>query len=359
VLPQAQTNGSFLEQNFGMSSEDSAKLALAIKLLSDLPIPSKLLNVKIPNPSNKNSTSSSYASKQSSSFNPASNIPLFGQYPPNPYGNPYSMYQFPSQVPSISPYGGSSSMSALPGQSQTTLYVRNLPSSAKEEEILSVFQNFGTIKEARFQKSKETQEFFGSVFIEYVHASAARLAHIQLNEKLWGERTVHIDFAKERGQQQKLGEDGLPKSETNQLPSNSLYVSNLPSDVDKNVLLQIFSRFGSILDARPMKNESGNSKGIAFIDFAMIESAAAAIDALDNTIYGTKTIRVSYAANPSKRKGDDLGQPDMKRTRADQALGGIPGYPVQMYYDPNQLPFPGQPPAADPQTQWYAQGQYF
>jgi len=187
------------------------------------------------------------------------------------------------------------------------------------------------------------------VFIEYVHASAARLAHIQLNEKLWGERTVHIDFAKERGQQQKLGEDGLPKSETNQLPSNSLYVSNLPPEVDKSAAQQMFSRFGPILDARVMKNEAGVSKGVAFIDFSMIESAAAAIDALDNTICGTKTLRVSYAANPSKRKGDDLGQSDMKRTRPDQALP-IPGYPVQMYFDP-----------LSDQAQWFAQstGQYF
>lgn len=48
---------------------------------------------------------------------------------------------------------------------------------------------------------------FRSVFIEYLHASAARLAHVQLNEKSWGERTVYIDFAKERQPQkeEKLG----------------------------------------------------------------------------------------------------------------------------------------------------------
>jgi len=135
------------------------------------------------------------------------------------------------------------------------------------------------------------------------------------------------------------------------LPSPSLYVSNLPPEHDKGLLLQLFSRFGSILDARPLKTENGNPKGIAFIDFALQESAAAAIDMLDSSAFSGRTIKVNYAANPSKRKGDELGQIDSKRFRSDTLT---PSYPVQLYYD---TPL-GYPTTPVDQSQWYGQGFY-
>lgn len=125
-------------------------------------------------------------------------------------------------------------------QSQTTLYVRGLPTATREDEVLTVFQNYGQVKDSRFQKNKETGEFIGwvlllsafffcsfsahsffcalrsslllssrvrTVFIEYQHASAAKLAQIQMNEKPWGDRTVLVDFANERAS----GSGGTPK----------------------------------------------------------------------------------------------------------------------------------------------------
>jgi len=229
--------------------------------------------------------------------------------------------------------------------SSTTLYVRNLPTTCSEEEIIAVFQNYGNIRDTRFQKKKETGEFNGSVFIEYIHASAAKLAQIQIHSKLWGGKSVQVDFAKERLQ---------PKEEKQiiSLPSPSIYITNLPSDCDKNLLLMLFSRFGNIIDARPLKTEYGNTKGVAFIDFELQESAAAAIDALDNTMYQGKSMRVTFAANPSKRKGDRLEDPDAKRFKLDHHQH----QPIApMYYDPSQYPYPQSMPV-DPM--WYAQSYY-
>lgn len=180
LIPETRGNSAYLSQAFGLSSEDSDKLALgilyfmssfspasdltlkAIKLLSSLPIPSKLLNIR-PNLKSANSLKSNSTlplpTKPQSTIplNPV--IPSFPSYPPTPF----SMYPYHQNPFTPAPTPSSSSTSKLPttGQSQTTLYVRNLPSTAKEEEILAVFQNFGVVKEARFQKSKETHEFFG------------------------------------------------------------------------------------------------------------------------------------------------------------------------------------------------------
>lgn len=46
----------------------------------------------------------------------------------------------------------------------STLYVRNIPVTTTEHEIVAVFQNFGPIKEVRMQRDKQTGQFFGYVF---------------------------------------------------------------------------------------------------------------------------------------------------------------------------------------------------
>jgi len=170
-----------------------------------------------------------------------------------------------------------------------------------------------------------------------------------LNQKVWGGKTVYVDFAKERAQ---------PRDENKvfAMPSASVYVSNLPSDCDKAMLMLLFSRFGTIIDARPLKTDSGgNSRGIAFIDFALQESAAAAIDALDSTMQHGKTIKVTYAANPSKRKGDTQPlQPDSKRFKGDPAQAS---YTVPMYFDPNFNQYAFANNVVD-QNQWYPNQSY-
>jgi len=347
IIPSTHGNASYLTQSFGLSSEDSDKLALAIKLLSTLPIPSKLLNIKtnLKSPASLKSTPSHSSMK--SNPTPVVPVPVPSSYPSYP-PTPFSMYPYHQVNPYTGNCGASVPKAPSTGQSQTTLYVRNLPSTAKEEEILAVFQNFGVIKEARFQKSKDTHEFFGSVFIEYIHASAARLAHVQLNEKSWGDRTVYIDFAKERVAPK---EDKPDQGAV--VPSNSIYVSGLPSDCDKNFLINMFSRFGTITDARPLRTEAGNTKGIAFIDFALVESSAAAIDALDNTICASKMIKVNYAAQNSKRKATDgvagFDQDMNKKFRSEPGYPGMYGYDMSAY---------AQGGASIDPAQWYGQQYY-
>jgi hypothetical protein len=143
---------------------------------------------------------------------------------------------------------------------------------------------------------------------------------MQLNQKQWGERIIHAGYANlrdDRKQQQQQQSDmalhlgsggsglmlggigmGLPTNNFGMLmacscclsfdefccfvvacwfvvififisflicsfagfpPSNSIYVSNLPSEFDRPALVSMFARFGSILDARPFKKEGSHA----------------------------------------------------------------------------------------------------
>eukprot|EP01126_Amoeba_proteus_P034422 TRINITY_DN3429_c0_g1_i2.p1 TRINITY_DN3429_c0_g1~~TRINITY_DN3429_c0_g1_i2.p1 ORF type:complete len:230 (+),score=57.07 TRINITY_DN3429_c0_g1_i2:763-1452(+) len=172
-----------------------------------------------------------------------------------------------------------------------------------------------------------------TVFIEYIHASAARLARLQMDKKPFQEKILHIEFAKEKK---------IPKSNKNRsvvLPSPSLYISGLKSD-DPGYIKTIFSRFGEIVDIRYLNN----AKGVAFLDFELEESATAAIDQLNNTTFDGGLLKVAYSVKPSKPKRLSIGgeseypskKPRIESGQSSSASFTVP-YPYPQIYDPYDL----------------------
>jgi len=232
-------------------------------------------------------------------------------------------------------------------QSTTTLYIRNLPLNVTMEELQVAFENYGIVKEIRTQKEKLTGEFFGSVFVEYVHSSGASLAHVQMNGKLWGINTLHVSFAKEKAPNpgsQPANMDAMPLQSlsahaqyqpplpTPHVPapsassaggSNSIFISGLAPETDVSEVKSLFLRFGEISDARLLTDKgTGQSKGVAFVDFVLPVSAAAAIDSINNQIHNGRNIKVSYATQKSKS-----GAPQQNNS----ALPGYPPFPTGAY----------------------------
>jgi len=291
VLESHGNNIQVACSSLGLSYEDANNLSLAIRIFSSLPISNSLLNLQ----------------------------PKLPAYSPQSFNPHFSLsYPFPG-VPMPVPVPD--------GISTTTLYVRNLPLSVPEDEIRSVFENYGNVRDIRFQKDQEGN-FRGHVFVEYKHESAAKLANIQLSEKQWNGRTIKCSFATEKKKtpnDASLAPSMNPSAPIQSPPSSSIYVSNLPTDCDKNLLISLFARFGDITGARPL-NTPINTKGIGFVDFVLLESAQAAIDALDNTTYNGKIIRVNYAALKKKRQQEDLLDTIAKRSR----IEGVPEYPGEL-----------------------------
>jgi RNA recognition motif-containing protein len=236
-------------------------------------------------------------------------------------------------------------------QSATTLYIRNLPLNVTMEELQVAFENYGIVKEIRTQKEKLTGEFFGSVFVEYVHASGAQLAHVQMDGKLWGINTLHVSFAKEKVQtnssQSSLNElplqslsahaqyqPPLPLPIPHVQPSSSsssgggsasIFISGLAPETDVSEVKSLFLRFGEISDARLLTDKgTGQPKGVAFVDFVLPVSAAAAIDSINNQIHNGRNIKVSFATQKPKTGGSNPPQNN-------SALPGYPPFPTGAY----------------------------
>ncbi|HKV84247.1 MAG TPA: RNA-binding protein [Ktedonobacterales bacterium] len=83
-----------------------------------------------------------------------------------------------------------------------------------------------------------------------------------------------------------------------------IYVGNLPYTTDNQQLAQLFGAFGEVLDAAViMDRATGQSKGFGFVEMADDAQAQSAIQALNGTMVGNRTIRVNEAQPRAERGG--------------------------------------------------------
>ncbi|CAD7701576.1 unnamed protein product [Ostreobium quekettii] len=86
-------------------------------------------------------------------------------------------------------------------------------------------------------------------------------------------------------------------------PSCSVYIRNLPPDADKLYLYEHFAPYGGVASVKLLFNESGNSRGIGFVNYTDHASALMAIQALNNAKLGDKPLHVSLQTQRKDRKG--------------------------------------------------------
>ncbi len=76
-----------------------------------------------------------------------------------------------------------------------------------------------------------------------------------------------------------------------------IYVGNLPYSADDAQLQQLFSAYGSVVDARVITDRNtGQSKGFGFVEMSTEDEARNAISNLNGTMLGNRALRLDEAA---------------------------------------------------------------
>lgn len=107
-----------------------------------------------------------------------------------------------------------------------------------------------------------------------------------------------------------------------------LYIGNLPYTTTEDDLKNIFAEYGNVLSATLITDrESGRSKGFGFIELEDDAKAQEAIEKLDKTVVGERTIFVSVARPREERPqgggfNRDRGGFDRRGGRDDRRGGG-------------------------------------
>lgn len=91
--------------------------------------------------------------------------------------------------------------------------------------------------------------------------------------------------------------------------STRIYVGNLPYSADSQQLSQMFSAYGTVVDATVVIDRAtGQSKGFGFVEMTSDDSVQRAITGLNGTTVGDRTLNVNEAKpRPERSAGAGYG----------------------------------------------------
>jgi cold-inducible RNA-binding protein len=91
---------------------------------------------------------------------------------------------------------------------------------------------------------------------------------------------------------------------------NKIYVGNLPFSATSESLNEMFSKFGNVDSAKIiMDKDTGRSKGFGFVEMSSGDEAAAAIEKLNGSDMGGRSLVVNEARpmEPRENRGGGFG----------------------------------------------------
>ena len=108
-----------------------------------------------------------------------------------------------------------------------------------------------------------------------------------------------------------------------------IFVGDLSNEVNDEVLLQAFSAFGSVSEARVMWDmKTGRSRGYGFVAYRERSEAEKALSSMDGEWLGSRAIRCNWA--------NQKGQPSISQQQAMAAMGMTPTTPFGHHHFPTQ-----------------------
>lgn len=98
------------------------------------------------------------------------------------------------------------------------------------------------------------------------------------------------------------------------MAKNKLYVGNLLFSKTEDDVRELFAEFGNVTEVKFINDrETGNFRGFGFVTMDTEAAAQKAIQALDRSDFGGRTLTVSEAKEPERRGGGGGGRRDDRR----------------------------------------------
>ncbi|MCJ1413379.1 hypothetical protein MMC19_007484 [Ptychographa xylographoides] len=210
---------------------------------------------------------------------------------------------------------GGSIRRAAPEPNKRALYVGGLDPRVTEDVLRQIFETTGHVQNVKIIPDKNSKGFnYG--FIEYDDPGAAERAMQTLNGRRVHQSEIRVNWAYQSNTSNK--ED----------TSNHfhIFVGDLSNEVNDEVLLQAFSAFGSVSEARVMWDmKTGRSRGYGFVAFRDRGDAEKALSSMDGEWLGSRAIRCNWA--------NQKGQPSISQQQAMVAMGMTPTTPFSGHHN--------------------------
>ncbi|MCJ1310083.1 hypothetical protein MMC25_003744 [Agyrium rufum] len=244
---------------------------------------------------------------------PQNNNPI-----PTAISTPYSAGIMSPTTP-----GGSQIRRAAPEPNKRALYVGGLDMRVTEEILRQIFETTGHVQNVKIIPDKNAKGFnYG--FIEYDDPGAAERAMATLNGRRVHQQEIRVNWAYQ--------------SNTNSKEDTSnhfhVFVGDLSNEVNDEVLLQAFSVFGTVSEARVMWDmKTGRSRGYGFVAFRDRGDAEKALSSMDGEWLGSRAIRCNWA--------NQKGQPSLSQQQAMASMGSMGMTPTTPFSGHHHFPTQG------------------
>nr|KMM71637.1 nucleolysin TIA-1 [Coccidioides posadasii RMSCC 3488] len=207
---------------------------------------------------------------------------------------------------------------AAPEPNKRALYVGGLDPRVTEDILRQIFETTGHVQSVKIIPDKNFQsKGLNYGFVEYDDPGAAERAMQTLNGRRVHQSEIRVNWAYQS--------NNANKEDT----SNHfhIFVGDLSNEVNDEVLLQAFSAFGSVSEARVMWDmKTGRSRGYGFVAFRERADAEKALSSMDGEWLGSRAIRCNWA--------NQKGQPSISQQQAMAAMGMTPTTPFGHHHFP-------------------------
>uniref|UniRef100_A0A8C5FEH1 RNA binding motif single stranded interacting protein 3 n=1 Tax=Gadus morhua TaxID=8049 RepID=A0A8C5FEH1_GADMO len=202
--------------------------------------------------------------------------------------------------------------------SKTNLYIRGLPPTTSDQDLIKLCQPYGKIVSTKAILDKNTNQCKGYGFVDFDSPAAAQKAVASLKAS-----GVQAQMAKQQEQD----------------PTN-LYISNLPVSMDEQELENMLKPFGHVISTRILRDANGQSRGVGFARMESTEKCDVVIQNFNGKFLKTppgmtapaEPLLCKFADGGQKKRQTQIKYPQNGRSWAREGETGM-----ALTYDPTAM----------------------
>jgi RNA-binding protein 39 len=200
--------------------------------------------------------------------------------------------------------GGSSiSLEDVATRDARTVFAYNLPIKADERDIKNFFSKAGGVRDVRLIHDRNSRKSKGFGYVEMDTIRAVSEA-IQLSGTKLLEKTVMVQASQSE-------KNAVPSPTAAVGPSHGgptqLFINSLHVNITEDDLETIFTEFGEVDRITLARDESGNSKGYAYVKYKNGDAAKRALVQVNGQELAGRPLKISLVSGGKDAMEDDDG----------------------------------------------------